>query len=404
MPNRAAIRWMVTLIPVALLCCLPLAAENWPRYRGSAGDGRSIEKGLASDWPEAGLPQRWSAELGAGYSGISVVDGQLFTMFAIGNDAFATALDAASGKQIWRTRIDKTFKNNFGDGPRATPTVDDGLVYSVSSGGKLHALKAADGSVVWSKDYVRDYDSQRPEWGFANSPVVEGDLLVTDVGGGDGKLIVAFDKKSGEERWRVGNGRSGYSAPIAIEVGDVRQLVFFTAKKVVAVSPAGKLLWEQSWETSYDVNATTPIFIAPDRLFISTGYDVGASMYRIAAEGLTELWKNREMRNKFQSSVYHDGHIYGFDEKALKCIDAETGASLWSTRGVGHGSLIFADGKLIALGDQGTLLMAEASPAEYREMGRAQIFEGKSWTVPTLASGRLYLRDEKQIVAFDLPR
>jgi len=395
---------MASSILLALLCCTPLIADDWSRYRGDNGDGRSGEKGVASSWPESGLPQLWRTDLGAGYAGISVVEGRLYTMFSAGNDAFAAALDAASGKELWRTRIDKTFKNNFGDGPRATPTVADGMVYAVSSSGKLHAINATDGSIAWSKDYVADFGSQRPQWGFANSPIVEDDLLVADVGGGDGKLIVAFNKKSGKEVWRVGSGRSGYSAPIAVNVGDERQLIFMVAKKMVAVSPKGELLWEQSWEVSYDVNASSPIFISPDRLFVSTGYDVGSAMYRIGDDGLTELWKNREMRNKFQSSVYHDGHIYGFDEKALKCIDAATGSTLWSTRGIGHGSLMFADGKLIALGDQGTMLLAEAVPAEYREKGRMQVFEGKSWTVPTLAAGRLYLRDEKQIVAFDVSR
>jgi outer membrane protein assembly factor BamB len=228
-----------------------------------------------------------------------------------------------------------------------------------------------------------------------------------DVGGKAGSSIVAFEKKTGSEVWRSQNDTAGYSAPVAMTVAGRRQVVFFTGTTLVSLSPEdGALLWKQDWKTSYDVNASTPIFIPPDRVFVSSGYDVGAAVYRVETDGkqvrIEQVWQNREMKNKFSSSVLHEGHLYGFDEKTFKCIDAATGETKWQSRGLGHGSLIFADGHLFVLGDEGTLALVEATSEAYREKGRVQIFDDKTWTVPTLSGGKLYLRDEKQLVALDV--
>jgi outer membrane protein assembly factor BamB len=187
----------------------------------------------------------------------------------------------------------------------------------------------------------------------------------------------------------------------------VRQILFFTAASVLGVRPAdGTELWRIPWKTSYDVNAAMPVFVAPDRFFVSSGYDVGGAVYRIAVDGqrveVEQMWKNREMKNQFSSSVLVDGNLYGFDDKTLKCIDAATGERRWAQRGLGHGSLTYADGNLIVLGDRGTLVLVEAKPDAYREKSRTKVFETKTWTVPTLAGGRLYLRDQNELVSLDV--
>jgi hypothetical protein len=184
-------------------------------------------------------------------------------------------------------------------------------------------------------------------------------------------------------------------------------VIFFTGSRLVAVAPDdGKPLWDVRWKTSYDVNAATPIFIPPDRLFVASGYDTGAALFRIEGGGGTaraeELWRTRGMKNQFSSSIYKDGYLYGFDNAILKCLDAATGEERWKARGFGHGSLTYADGHLIVLGDRGDLALVEATPEAYREKGRAAVLSGKCWTVPTLAGGRLYLRNEREIVALDV--
>ena len=398
-PSRKAVP---TIILVLLPVALTLAAD-WPQFRGPQRDGVSAETGLLAKWPDDGPRELWSTKLGGGYSGIAAVDGRLFTMFADGSDEFVAALDAATGNEIWRVRSGGKFKDMFGDGPRSTPTVAGGIVFALGAKGRLLALAVADGKQLWTHDLVEDYGARSPKWGFSSSPVIEGDLLLLDVGGADGSSIVAFNKKTGAEVWRSQEDKAGYSTPIVIEVGQRRHAIFFTGTTVVSLAPEdGKLLWKRAWKTSYDVNAATPVFIPPDRVFISSGYDVGGAVYRIHGSGVDEVWRSREMKNKFHSSVLHDGHLYGFDEKIFKCIDAATGETRWRARDYGHGSLIYADGHLVVLGDKGLLGLVEATPEAYREKSRVELFRGKTWTPPTLADGRLYLRDEKVLRSFDV--
>jgi outer membrane protein assembly factor BamB len=281
------------------------------------------------------------------------------------------------------------------------------LVYVLGARGKLHALSTEDGKPKWSHDLVAEYNASIPRWGVATEPLVEGERLIVNVGGTDGASVVAFDRSSGEETWRSYDDAAGYSAPIAVTVDGVRQIVVFTARHLVSLAADdGTVLWEIPWETSYDVNAATPLFVPPDRVFVSSGYDVGAALWRIQRKGdklrTKAVWKNREMKNQFSSSVLVDGHLYGFDDATLKCLDAGTGERRWRERGLGHGSLIYADDRLYVLGERGTLVLVEANPEAYRERGRMELFEGKTWTPPSLAGGRLFVRDQRELVALDV--
>ena len=383
--------------------------HDWPQFRGPGRDGISHETGLAGNWPEAGPREIWRVKLGGGYSGLSVQHKRIYTMYSHGSGEFVAAIDAATGETIWRFRTASNRRDDQGDGPRSTPTVSGGIVYVLGASGTLHALRAGGGQPVWSHDLRKEYGAEPPRWGVATSPLVEGELLLVDVGGADGSSIVAFDKKTGEEVWRAFDDKAGYSTPIAVTVGGVRQVLFFTARNVLGVAPAdGTVLWRIPWKTSYDVNAAAPVFIAPDRFFVSSGYDVGGAVFKIVVDGekvsVEKIWKNREMKNQFSSSILLDGHLYGFDDKTLKCIDAATGERRWRERGFGHGSLTYADGYLIVLGDRGTLALVEAKPDAYRERSRAQVFESKTWTVPTFVGGRLYLRDQNELVSLDVAR
>lgn len=409
--NRAR-RVCVTLVLAALVASgalLQSHAGDWPQFRGPQRDGISEETGLLSRWPDGGPAVLWRKPLGKGYSGISAVGKKIYTAFADGEKEFAICLDAATGKEAWRAEIGETFRNSFGDGPRSTPTVDRGLVYALSGAGQLHALKAEDGETVWTKDLVKEFGATPPRWGVSTSPLVEGDLLLVDAGGKDGNSIVALNRKSGEKVWGFGDDKAGYSSALVVTVNKVRQVIYLTGTRLVSLSPKdGTLFFELPWATSYDVNAATPVFVPPDSLFVSTGYDVGAALYRIEASAgkakATELWKGRQMKNKFSSSVYVEGQIYGFDEKMLTSIDAESGEMKWRERGFGHGSLFYAEGMLIVLSDEGELALVEVDEEAYIERGRMTLFEGRSWTVPTLAGGRLFARDEAEIVALDVAR
>ncbi|MCP3962728.1 MAG: PQQ-binding-like beta-propeller repeat protein [bacterium] len=403
------------ILPGLCLLVLPVAfadseTSNWPSFRGPTSDGKSAETGLLTSWPDAGPEQLWQVPLGGGFSGIAAVDGKLFTLYGKGGRELAAAIDAGTGKQLWKVDLDQERHDRFGNGPRSTPLVEDGVVYAVSALGTLAALQAEGGEIVWKHDLREQLGARVPEWGVSASPIIEGDLLLFDVGGKPGHSIVAFDKRTGEKRWATETDIPGYSTPVTFTVGGVRQTVFFTGTNVVAVDPAkGTPLWKQPWKTAYDINAAAPIFIAPDRLFVSSGYDTGAAMFQITAEGgkasatadrgasVSVMWKSRGMKNQFSSSIYHAGHIYGFDNKNFKCIDATTGEDRWRKGSLGHGSLLYADGHLVVLSEGGQLLLVEAIPGSYREKASFELTEGKHWTVPTLYGGKLYVRNERDL-------
>ncbi len=377
-------------------------AADWPQFRGPNRDGISPESAVLKSWPASGPKVLWKAPLGEGYSQVVSVKGRLYAFAQQGEEQVAVAFDGATGKRLWRTRIDGEYNDGQGDGPRSTPSVDGDLMYALSAHGKLVALRTANGQVAWQHDLRAEYGANPPQWGVSTSPLVEGKLLIVNVGGSGNKSIVAFDKTNGKVMWTSQGDGAGYSAPIAITVRGVRQVIVFTADAILSISPQdGRLFWRSGWKTDYDVNAATPIFLPPDKLFVSSGYGTGSALLQINRTNVAEVWRSRSMKNQFSSSVLHDGIIYGFDDATLKAIDAATGKERWKTRGFGHGSLILAGGHLIVLSDRGKLALVQATPEEYRELGNAQVIEGKCWTSPSLADGRLYVRNEEQLIAFD---
>ncbi len=419
-------RTTVFLVVSALLCgsILTAIATEWPQWRGPNRDGVSDEVGLLKEWSSDGPKMVWKVSLGEGFSGISVSQERVYTMFSKGNDEFIVCLDATNGAEIWRFRSDKNYhEGQGGNGPRATPTIDGDLLYTISAHGKLYALNAASGQEIWSHDLQQKFGSKMPRWGFSTSPLVEGELLLIEVGGKGERSIVAFNKNSGDVVWSSHKDKLGYSSPIAITVKGVRQIICFTGTKLVSISPTdGTIYWQYPWKTGYDVNAATPVFIPPDKVFISSGYDKGAAVLQMRVfvspdndraatdqikenQGtirIKEIWKNRKMKNQFATSVLHENYLYGFDNSILKCIEANTGEEQWKSRGFGKGTVILADGHLIILSDRGKLGLAEATPTGYIEKASTKVMGGLCWTVPTLADGKLYVRNETEMVCVDI--
>ena len=326
-------------------------------------------------------------------------------MFAPENDEFVVCLDASNAKEIWRFRTDSKFTNNHGDGPRSMPTVNGDVVFALGAKGKLYALDAQHGGRLWERDLVGEFGSKIPRWGFATSPLVEANLLVVEVGGKDGKSVVAFDKKTGAVIWTSPTDAPGYSSPIAITSNGVRQIITFTSQGPVSVSPTdGQIFWKYKWPDG--INIATPVFIPDSQIFISAAYDKGAVLVKMKSDegtvSVDEMWKSRVMKNHFNASVLHRNYLYGFDNTILKCIEANTGEEQWVARGFGKGSLIYAEGNLIVLGDAGKLALVEATPLGYKEKGNVQLLHGKCWTAPSLAGGKLYVRNHEEMVCLDV--
>ena len=413
----------MTLCIMAAVCTADAGADapGWPQWRGPHRDGVSVVSELPQTWPAAGPKVEWRVAGGGGFSGIAVEGNRLYTMVSRDHAEYLLCLDAADGRQVWRLRMDDIFLDHQGgNGPRATPTIDGKQVYALGARGKLYAVGADDGKVVWEHDLMKMFGGEPPRWGFCSSPSVEGDLVLVETGGSpktsvldvfseveQDATIAAFRRDSGKIAWTAAAGKPSYSSPIAIDLAGRRQVIFFTSPGLIALDPSdGATLWSFPWETSYDVNAATPVFIPPNRIFISSGYDTGASVIQVDAAGsnLTarEIWKTRMMKNHFGSSVVQGDYLYGFDNAILKCLDARTGSERWKKRGFGKGTLLLAAGHLIVLGEQGNLGLVEATPESYREKSTAQILEGRCWTMPALAAGRLFLRNEEEIVCLNL--
>jgi outer membrane protein assembly factor BamB len=383
----------------------PSRGADWPQFRGPHQNGVSAEKGLLRSWPESGPKVVWKKPIGSGFSSMTVVGDAIYTMAVEGESETAYRLRESDGEVVWRVPLGPVFPEEFGPGPRSTPTVEGDVVYLLSASGRFHALKTKDGARLWEVDVMKTFNAPSPRRGFSPSPLVDGDLVILEAGGTEGKAVVALDKKTGQTRWTALDGRPGYVTPLAVTIGGVRQYVTVRTAvgDVVSLTPDGKLLWSHPWKPGA---IASPLFLPPNRIFASSSEDVGSILLEVGmADGkatVKEVWSNRLMKNHFSSSVLYDGHIYGFDNASLKCIVAATGEQKWVQRGYGKGSLVAADGLLYILSDRGQLILADATPEGFKEKGKVTVMEGKTWTAPALSNGRIYLRDEDEMIVLDL--
>ena len=398
----------------------PSINDGWTQFRGPARTGVSTEVGLAHVYQESGPPVLWRRELGEGFAGISVAGEYLYTLYAVGDEEFAGAFKTSDGSQVWRVRIGRKYLDEWGNGPRATPTIDGEVVFVLGTEGRLLALDTGTGELRWEVDLVSTFGPSRgrfsidgmvpeydktntAEFGYCSSPLVVDDLVIAYTGAGNGKSLVGFDKRTGETKWTVFDNGSAHSSPTLMPIAGGQQIVQIMPQQIAAVRPSGEILWRFEWT---QFNISQPVFVPPNMVFASTGNDVGSVLLEVKHEGAgfeaRPRWRMRQMRNSWGSSVFFEDHIYGFDNATMRCIEASSSETRWAKRGLGKGSLIVADGLLIVLSDQGVLALAEATPEEYRELARMNVLEGPTWTAPSIADGKLFLRNHKEMVCIDL--
>lgn len=387
---------------------------DWNQWRGPNRDGLSNEKDILKQWPENGPEIQWRIPVGDGFSGISIIDEKLFTMWDEKRSQLLVCLEAQSGKELWRYRVDDNYESGWGDGPLITPLIDNNTVYVVSTNGQLHAVDIKSGKSIWSQDLSKSYGYESPPYGFSPSPLIENEKLFIQIGGQEDFSFVALNKNTGELIWHSQTDEPAYSSPIIFDINETRQIVFMSAKGLFAVSPEdGELFWMYDWESrcpasGISLNAISPIFIHPDKIFISGGFGTisGGALIQITEHDdkftVNTLWYIDDMSNAINSSVFVDAYIYGFDQKKFKCIDASTGDLQWETLGFQDGSLIVVDGHIIALGANGNLALIEVNPEKYIEISNVKILDGRCWTPPTLADGKLYLRNHEEMVCLKI--
>lgn len=406
-------RCAIALLSFTAVC--GAASLEWPQWGGPHGDFKSDAKGLASSWPPAGPRKLWSRPLGEGYSAVSVDSDTLYTMYRSGSDEVVLAADAATGKTIWEYRYDARFRPGMGmengSGPHATPLVTENGVYAIGILGNLLCLNKKTGKLVWSHDLYKEFHGTYFDRGYAPSPIGYKNTVIMKVGG-EGHSFMAFDQKSGAVRWRtVQNFANAPATPTLINLDGQDQLVAPMSDDVVGIDPTnGWVLWTYPHSTSWGLNISTPVWGDGHLLFISSAYNGGSCAIRLSrVNGKTvpaEVWSSNRMRVHFSTVVRIGDYVYGssgdFGPAPLTAVDIKTGRIAWQDRSFPKANFIYAAGKFIVLDEDGTLALADFTPQGLKVLSRAALLRSNAWTVPSLAGGRLYLRDRTTLMALDL--
>jgi outer membrane protein assembly factor BamB len=380
----------------------------WTDFRGPRRDGRYDERPIRTNWPREGLTPLWKQPVGGGYASFSIAGGRAFTIEQRAGDEVVAAYDVVTGREVWTNAWPTLFTEFMGgDGPRATPTWFDGRVYALGARGELRCLDDATGRVLWRVNILDDNDAQNLDWGMAASPLIVDDTVIVLPGGRNGQSVVAYDRRTGKRAWSALDDKAGYSSPMLVTLAGVRQVLVFSASRLIGITPdAGEVLWEYPWTTMSDVNVSQPLLVGEDRVFLSSGYGTGAAVLEISGgEGrlaVREVWRNTRMKNRFTSSVLHEGVIYGLDESILAAVEAATGELKWKAGRYGYGQVLLASGHLIVLTEDGNLVLVNANPDRHEELVQFPVLEGKTWNHPAMAGGYLLVRNLAEMAAFDL--
>ena len=393
------------ILAVIVFCFSEAAAQDWPQWRGPNRDGISKETGLLKQWPSSGPALVWKATgAGGGYSSLAISGGRIFTMGVRAGRENVIAFDVATGKELWATPHGGVFTNDRGDGPRGTPTVDGDRLYALGGNGDLSCMETKTGKIVWTLNILQKFGGENPKWGISESPLVIGEKVLVNPGGPNAS-VMALNKKDGTVIWKTQSDQAGYSSAMPVQIGGTTQIVFFTDQRTLGVDlKDGKFLWSYPKASNNVANVATPI-VRGNRVFVSSDYGTGAALVEIKADGTAqEVYFTKEMRNHHSSSILIGDYLYGFSSGILTAMRFDTGAVAWKDRSVGKGSLVYADGNLYAFSENGVVGLIEATPTGYVEKGRFRIQQDSlpTWTHPVIAGGRLYLRDQNTIYAYDV--
>lgn len=471
MKNRLA---SITILFLFVACCFScrttethLPGDDWNRFLGPAGDGKSNETGIVVEiWADDGPPLLWQRPIGEGYAAPAISRGRLYLFDREGDTVRLVSLDARNGEELWTSEYTTEYEDLYGysNGPRAAPVVDveTDLIFTFGAGGRLRSHRVDDGSLVWEVDTVAEFGVIQNFFGAGSVPIIEGDLLIAAVGGsptdspdimsgevaGNGSGIVAFDKRTGEVRYRVSDELASYSSPIIVNVGDRRRGYLLARGGLIGFDPAnGAIDFHFPFRSKKleSVNAANPV-VVDDTVFITECYGPGSALLRVHAEGFDVLRQETQRRDQSMSShfmtpIYHEGILYGSSgrgsgEAELRAIDYETGKILWSEPGLGRVTLLYVDGHLIVFTERGQLLLIEATPERYHVLADVtpllpesvrvadldsskstgesrtdetaegssphQLLQYPAWSAPVLSHGILYLRGKGRLAAMEL--
>lgn len=389
-----------------MLLAVAAAGQDWPQFLGPTRNG--VYTGAAGGaWPPAVV---WKKDAGAGFAGPVVVQGRLILFHRSGNRETVECLDAKTGKRVWMYDYPTGYRDDFGfdEGPRGTPAVAGGKVYTFGAEGVLHCLDFATGKKLWSVETHPKFGVKKGFFGAACSPLVEGEGIVLNIGGSGG--VVAFHKDTGQVLWTATNDDAGYSAPVAVTIGGARHLLSLTRAGLVDIDPgSGKVRFQFPWRSrsQASVNAAAPVMVGENLVLLSASYGTGAVLLEIPSR--KRLWSSDDVLScHYATPVFRDGYLYGFhgrqeEGQSLRCVEAKTGKVAWNQDGFGAGTVTLAGDRLLVLRENGELVAAPAAREGFRPSGRARILSGVVRAYPAVAEGLLFARNENTLVAVRVP-
>jgi outer membrane protein assembly factor BamB len=422
MTIRSAVRLMIlTALAVAPATTIGQTTPSWTQWGGAGRDFMSDSKGLASTWPASGPKKLWSRSLGEGHSSVLVENGRLYTMYrqitrqpSVSHEEVVAALDAASGKTIWEFKYPAPptgIQFDQGFGPHSTPLIVGNRLFAASSRSELFALDKTTGKRIWSHDFVKEFNAPLTARGYSGSPLLyNGTIIVTM--GGPNQAVAAFDQASGKLLWKNGYFVWAPASPILIDVDKQPQLVVFGGDVVTGMDPAnGRELWRHPHKTDWGLNISTPVWVADQHLLlVSSAYGVGTRALELRQTAgkttVTEKWHSQRMRIHIGTIIRLGEHAYAssgdFGPAFISAFDLKSGAISWQDRSFARAQLLYADGKIIVLDEDGVLGLATVSPQGLKVLAKASVLQHLAWTPPTLVGTTLYVRDRQTISAFDL--
>lgn len=392
----------------AALPALRVTDADWPEYRGRLRDGIVRGVTIRTDW-EAHPPQAlWRHPVGLGWSSFAVVDGLAFTQEQRRDQEAVVCYDVFTGKQVWAHTDTARFTEALGgDGPRATPTIHEGLLYSAGSTGILNCLDARTGKKIWSHDVLVENSIPNIPWGMTCSPLVYDTFVVINPGGANQQGLMAFDRLTGKPAWSAGIDGASYCTPQLSEVDGVRQLLLFDAAGIAGHDPStGRQLWKHPWTNDPRVNAAQPIVPVSDQVFISNGYGMGSILLNVRHDKenwtVAPVWESRKLRLKFNSGVLQDHYVYGLDDGILSCLDLRDGKQKWKGGRYSFGQVLLVGPWLIVQAESGDVVLVKAVPDQFEEVARFPALNRKTWNNPALWKGLLLVRNGDEAACYDL--
>jgi outer membrane protein assembly factor BamB len=391
----------------------PVGPDDSPQYFGPGRDGVWPNLKLI-DWTEATPVELWRRPVGPAWSGIAVVGGYCFTQEQRGRDECVCCYRLADGAPVWTATNAARFESAMGgDGPRATPAIAGGRVYAMGATGRLSCLDAATGKTVWLADALTEFGGPNLMHGVCASPLIEGDRVIVCPPASAGPTLVAYHRETGAKLWAGGEFRSSYSSPTVWEILGARHIVIHNEKGLTGHDPAdGRVLWFFPWTNFESINCSQPILDAAGTgtALVTTGYGGGAALVRVKRGGpdgwiAEEAWRStrHSLKTKFTSAVLYEGHAYGLDDGILACLETATGRLRWKDGRYQHGQVIRVGDRLIVQAESGDLVMVAPTTTALKELGRISALPGKTWNIPVISGNRLIVRNDREMVCFELP-